>query len=175
MDNAYWSIEEFNPGSPESLFVLESETGILGVNDKSPAILRSYNLNHEVFALHMLGISVADNGGLMDTASVSISIQNIPEPPVFIESPLAEIRKVAENSIIGSICGDPLLAIDDDYGQSALLKFNISEDASMAFSVDHITGQISTNTMLDFETQENYLVVVNVSDPQGLTLQLSYQ
>ena len=116
------------------------------------------------------------------------------EPPKFpdqdLETPgdqsVTATRKVAENTAAGEAIGDPVVATDGDgdiltytlldnettdSDSNADTPANMDGD-SASFSIDRATGQLMTKGKLDFEDAENtdneYVVVVRVTDPDGL-------
>ena len=88
-----------------------------------------------------------------------------PALPPAPEFPASEdgARSVAENAEAGDAVGDPVMADDaDSYGLSGL--------GAASFSIDPTTGQImvGTGTILDFETQDSYMVTVIATGEGGL-------
>ena len=84
-------------------------------------------------------------------------------------------RKVAENTAAGEAIGDPVVATD---GDGDILTYTLvaapSPDADDvdSFAIDWATGQLMTKGKLDFEDDANqddeYVVVVRVTDPDGM-------
>jgi hypothetical protein len=165
-DKIKWAIGDFNPGDSTPLFELQEHSGILSIGDTVSPATRVKFLDHEFSDEYVMRIVVTDRGGLKDEASLTTFIKNIPEPPVFSEKPFPQPRSINENSPIGTLCGLPLIAEDDDIGETSGLKFNltISQDN---FAIDHTSGQIVTLQQFDFETKENYLLEVKVFDGSG--------
>ena len=84
--------------------------------------------------------------------------------PVFTEDNSAK-HSVAENSATGTNIGTPVSATDAD---NDTLTYTLSGNPdAAAFSIVRATGQLQTNTALDFETQSSYSVTVSVSDSNG--------
>ena len=75
-----------------------------------------------------------------------------------------DTRTVDENELPGTIVGAPFVATDDD--KDTLTYFLSGTDAA-AFEIDSSSGQLRTRTVLDFETQQSYLVDVTATDPSG--------
>ncbi|MCY4527777.1 MAG: cadherin domain-containing protein, partial [Chloroflexi bacterium] len=71
-------------------------------------------------------------------------------------------RSVMENED-GAPVGDPVTAAD---GDDDLLMYSLSGDGADAFKTDN-NGQISTAMKLDYETQNEYMVVLTATDPSG--------
>ncbi|WP_025899615.1 cadherin domain-containing protein [Sneathiella glossodoripedis] len=74
---------------------------------------------------------------------------------------------ILENSDIGEVVGT-VSAFDAEGGQ---LTFSLDDDAGGMFTIDPETGEIKVAGPLDYETQNNYSVTVNVSDGVNTTQQ----
>ena len=58
-----------------------------------------------------------------------------------------------------------LSARDDDSGQNALLRYSLIDNASLShFTIDPITGNVTTLEGLDRETTEEYILVITATD-----------
>ena len=75
-----------------------------------------------------------------------------------------ENRNVDENERAGTIVGAPFVATDAD--NDGLSYFLSGTDAA-SFEINPSSGQLRTRTVLDFETQQSYLVDVTATDPSG--------
>ena len=73
-------------------------------------------------------------------------------------------RTVPEDAEAGTPVGFPVTATDQDNDQ---LEYSLSGTGQVSFDVDRRTGQITTKTLLDYETQSQYSVRVRVRDGQG--------
>ena len=89
-----------------------------------------------------------------------------PALPPAPEFPASEdgARSVAEDAAAGDAVGDPVMADDAD-------SYGLSGSGAASFSIDPTTGQImvGTGTILDFETQDRYMVTVTATGEGGLT------
>ena len=83
-----------------------------------------------------------------------------PGRPEFVEGTTA-VRTVAENRPVGFELGDPVVATDPD-GDS--LVYTLGGADAGSFEIDPSSGQISTRTVLDYESRSVYRVTVSVSD-----------
>jgi len=152
-------------GNVGSAFSIDPSTGQLRVNK---AIL-----NHEdtlTNGLYTLGVQVTDNGSpaLAATGSVLVTITDVNEAPTMSN----QVRSVPENSAVGTLVGDALVASDVDAGAWGELTFSIvasSSDAPVGlFVVDNTTrshlvvGPLAAQ--LDYETKSSYTLTVQVSD-----------
>ena len=73
-------------------------------------------------------------------------------------------RTVPEDAEAGTPVGFPVTATDQDNDQ---LEYSLSGTGQVSFDLDRRTGQITTKTLLDYETQSQYSVRVRVRDGQG--------
>jgi hypothetical protein len=74
------------------------------------------------------------------------------------------MRSVDENSAEGTDVGDPVTASNAD-------SYALSGTDAASFSINEATGQIKvgTGTVLDFETEDSYMVTVTATDAAGST------
>ncbi len=82
--------------------------------------------------------------------------------PLFPSGP--DTRTVDENEPVGTIVGAPFVATDTDNDR---LTYFLSGTDAASFEIDSSSGQLRTRTVLDFETQQSYLVDVTATDPSG--------
>ena len=92
-------------------------------------------------------------------------------PPVFPDQDLdtagdqsdTAMRSVKENAKDEKV-GEPIGAGDAD---NDLLLYTHSGDDAGSFNIDKTSGQLSTKVKLDFETKDEYTVMVTATDPSG--------
>ncbi len=99
---------------------------------------------------------------LEDTVSGPGSI-SINRAPVFTEGTSAT-RSIAENTASNTNIGSAVSATDAD---NNTLTYSLGGTNANSFSINSGTGQLSTNSALDFETKNSYSVTVGVSDSNG--------
>ena len=83
--------------------------------------------------------------------------------PVFTEGENTT-RSIAENTASSTNIGSPVSAtdVDDD-----TLTYSLGGTNASFFSINTNTGQLSTSAALDYETKNNYSIIVTVSDDNG--------
>ena len=106
--------------------------------------------------------------GVSTTRSVPENTAAAPPPttnnaPVFTED-TSTTRTVAENAASGTNIGTAVSATDAD---NDTLTYTLGGTDAAAFSIVSTSGQLQTNTALDYETQSSYSVSVSVSDGNG--------
>jgi len=123
-------------------------------------------LDFETAVAFTLAVQVTDSGGLSDTAIITITLEDLNEPPV-IKPPFS--FSVDENAPDGTIIGT-ITAEDPDYGDT--LTFSIVEqttyNSSFFCDVDPDTGDISVYGPPDFDFGTAMCVTVQVTDSHGL-------
>ena len=82
-------------------------------------------------------------------------------PPVFTEG-ADTVRSIRENTAADVDIGEVLSATDQDTEDT--LTYTLGGTDADAFAIDAKTGQLKTKAALDYETKNNYSVVVTVSD-----------
>ena len=80
--------------------------------------------------------------------------------PVFTEG-VDTTRSVAERTDAGENIGNPVSATD---AENDTLTYTLSGTDADAFRIDNTTGQLKTETELDYETKTSYSVTITVTD-----------
>ena len=76
-------------------------------------------------------------------------------------------ENTAENTATGMVVGT-VTATDADRGDTLTYSLDDGADAG-SFSIDSATGEITTSAMLDYETQDSYMVTVTATDDDEAT------
>ena len=82
--------------------------------------------------------------------------------PVFSSNTAA--RSVAEDASTGANVGTPVTATDAD-----TLTYTLGGTDAASFRIVETSGQLQTETLLDYETRSSYEVTVTATDPSGAT------
>ena len=115
--------------------------------------------------LELSGNPISDYGPLRRLRAakpnvyIDIDINN--NPPVFTDGS-STTRTIAENTVSGQNIGTALAARDSDSGDT--LTWTLGGTDAASFRIVSTTGQLQTNTALDYETKSSYSVTVDVSD-----------
>ena len=135
-------------------------------------------LDYECSLAHEIDVRVTDmhGAGFQISARVLVTVLNVNEPPqvgVDIEKhPVItdEFKRIPENSPVSAAVGTPVWAFDPDILSREQLLFSLSSSPSHPFRVDSCGGQIrlGVESSLDFERQNQYSVIVRVTDNEGL-------
>ncbi|HLO90422.1 MAG: cadherin domain-containing protein [Chloroflexota bacterium] len=118
-------------GNNNQVFLLNSSTGALTVQN-------SQYLNFESTSIYTLGVRIQDNAAtpLYDNISVTVSVQNINEPPL-VSNQTFQINSTSPN---GTLVGN-INASDPDLNQ-VLTYINTSGNTNNAFSINSQSGNI---------------------------------
>ncbi|KAK3800494.1 hypothetical protein RRG08_043813, partial [Elysia crispata] len=129
--------------------------------------------------LHILRLIVKDGGAteLTGTTSLTVSISPDNEHTPTISSQPSGTVAIDENQSVGTSVAT-VTGADSDTGDEGQLTYSITGgNTGSAFSIDASTGLISTQTILDRETLDNYNLEVTVTDsgvsPKSVTTTVS--
>lgn len=138
-----------NFGTP---FALDIGTGAVTVNSEGP-------LDFETNQSLTFTVQVEDRGALIDTAEITVDINDINEPPTISGGPFT----ITENETIGTFVGT-VITSDVDANESFTYSI-IGGDPLAAFAIDS-SGDITVNDsdQLDYETTPTYTLTVEVED-----------
>jgi hypothetical protein len=139
-------------GNTNNAFTIVNNTREIRVNNSAA-------LNFEVTQSFTLGVTVKDSGQNSDTATITINVNNLNEPPVFV-TPLPA-PTVSESAPNDTPVGSPVQTTDPD-GNSVTYAIV----GSTPFKINATTGQIAVaNTnQLDHETAPTVKITVRATD-----------
>ena len=139
-----------------------------GIEAATGQLLTKAPLDYETKDTYAVVVSVSDGKGGTDTISVTIYVTDINEnnAPVFTEGERTS-RSIAENTSAGEKIGEPVIATDLD--EEDVLTYSLGGIDAASFGIEAATGQLLTKSLLDYETKDNYAVIVSVSDGKGGT------
>lgn len=142
-------------GDGNGPFAIDPATGEITVNDTD-------DLDSGANPQIALTVMVQDDGedNLTDTATITIDVLDVNDPPVAEDQSLA----VAENAAEGALVGDPVVASDPN-GDTLTFTL-VGPGDTTTFDIDANTGQITVaaGANLDFEIQNTYTLNVLIED-----------
>ncbi len=146
-------------GTDASSFSIDSTTGQLRT---------SAALDYETKSSYSVIVTVSDGNTGNDAINVTINVTDVDEnpdnnAPVFTAGESTTLS-VAENTGSGADIGSAVSATDSD---NDTLAYGLSGADASSFSIDSTTGQLRTDTSLDYETKSSYSVAITVSDGNG--------
>ena len=151
-----WSILS---GNADGIFSIDSSTGEITVVDTT-------NLDHESTPTYHLTVSVEDGSNTSAAETVSISVIDENDTPVFVPvTPFA----IDENAASGMLAG--FVAATDQDVADVLTYSIVSGLPGQPFAVDPASGAISVadGSQLDFETTTSFTLQLRVTDSSGAT------
>ena len=122
-------------------------------------------LDYETDSVFTFHVVVTDQDGLSDTATITVNLNDTPEPPKFDDK--TPTFTVDENVPAGTHVGDVVASdVDDD----DTLTYSI-KDPTVTFIINEATGEITVkaDSTIDYETKNEYTVTVVVTDKYGYT------
>ncbi len=152
-------------GADAAQFTINATTGALsfiGPRDfENPADIGGDN-RYEVV------VQASDGLGGVDTQALTVDISNINDAP---QNVTLSSNTVAENSANGVLVGT-VSAVDPDAGATLTYSFAPGGDAAGRFQIDPVTGALTVadGTRLDYEANASHLIIVRVTDDQGLSV-----
>ena len=129
-----------NGGEPGAgaIFDVDDETGAISLNEKQDADTL------DAMPSVVLQVERDSDGADIGVVFVAITINNVNEAPMFMAGAPSSIN-VDENVQPGTMVGSPIVATDQDAGNS--IAYSIKE-SGVPFSVNSASGQISVSGML---------------------------
>ena len=137
-------------GTNSSHFAISSSTGL---------VTTAQLLDKETVGSYSLNVTVTD-GTLSVTESLSITVSDVNDEPVFNDAPYA--ATVVENDAAATVY--TVSATDDD-GDSLILT--ITGTGSVDFSLNPTTGVVTLADALDYESTSVYYLTIRASDSNG--------
>ena len=151
-----WTITS---GNSDGVFAIDLNTGEVTVADTT-------NLNHESTPVYSLTVSVTDGTNTSTAETISITVVNENDAPVFVPATTATIDENSTNGTFVTFTS----ATDEDIAD--VLTYSIvSGSPTQPFAIDSVSGSItvSDSSLLNFETTSSFSLLLQVSDSAGLT------
>ena len=144
--------------SGDSAFEVAPSSGVI-------RIAAGASLNYEGKPRYRLTLTANDGNGGKDSIAVTVTLNDLNEPPAFAESVVA--LSVAEDVGAGGDAGSPVTATDPDGGGS--LTYSLTGQNEGGFTIVAATGQVRVGQALDYETAVSHSLTVQATDSGGLT------
>ncbi|MFC4992456.1 cadherin domain-containing protein [Rubritalea tangerina] len=154
---------DVDAGDSLSYAITAGNVGNLFSIDTNGQVTTTAGLDYESATSYSLTVSVTDAGGLSDTATVSVNVNDLNEAPSANDA----VASLAEGTGLGTLVTS-VSASDPDAGNS--LSYAITAgNAGGAFAINSSNGEITTSGSLDYETQSQYVLTVSATDGGGLS------
>ena len=145
---------QISSGNPSSTFSIDQSTGLISLTG---------SLDFETTPNHHLMVAAVDRGSptRSSVASVTIAVENVNESPPSVSG--NQTVSVRENAPPGVVIAD-FDAVDSD--QTDVLFMLRHENSEQKFEIN-THGTVNLLSSLDYETREQYIVEVIVSDGEN--------
>ncbi len=145
-------------GNPSSAFDIDISSGEITVDNENA-------LDYETTETFNLTVEVEDSGGETDTATVTVNLEDVNEPPTANNASFSINENSSDTTFVGTIS-----ATDPEDGT---LTYTITGgNTGSAFAVGTNSGTITVNNsgQLDFEITPVFTVTLNVADDEANTV-----
>jgi VCBS repeat-containing protein len=141
----------------------------IDVNTGEIRVANSGLLNYENTTSHDVTVRVMDAAGAMIQRVFTVALTDVDEFDVTapIDTQLT-INAVHENLAAGTEVGIAAFASDFDATTNAV-TYSLTDNAGNRFSIDTITGIVSTTAILDFEARSSWGITVQALSQDGST------
>ena len=151
-----------------------ADTASFDIDSMTGQLKTKVALNYETKASYMVTVTVSDGKDAADNVDpavddrirVTIMVTDENEAPVFPDT-IAPIV-VAENTVTDTNIGAPVVAMDEDKGDTDTLTYTLGGTDAEEFEIVATSGQLQTKVALDYETQTDYEVMVIATDTDNL-------
>jgi RHS repeat-associated protein len=142
-------------GNSAGVFAINAVTGQLTVANAT-------GLNYEATTFYDLTLTVSDGNATSAPTIVTVNVTDVDEFDVgLITDADAGSDSVAEASAIGATVGVTVSAADAD--GSALVTYNLDDNAGGRFAINAATGVITAAAVLDYEAATSHVVAVRAT------------
>lgn len=144
-------------GNTNNAFAIGVASGDITVNNAAA-------LDFETIPVFTLTVEVQDLSGLTDTATITINLNDVNEAPTAADATFSVAENSPNTTFVGTVS-----ASDPDAGDALAYGITAGNTGS-TFAIDN-GGNITVNdnTLLDFETNPQFVLTVVVTDVGGLT------
>ena len=148
-------------GDSLTFTLTDDANGLFQVTGSQLQVKKS--LNHETKAKHTISVSCTDGVATTGPKSFVIEVKDSNDSPINVTMNSTTIR---ENEPIGTIVGNVVGTDEDD---KEVLTYFLDDDGGGYFELGVIAGEwvLKTRAILDYEDDNEYLVIVRVSDTKG--------
>lgn len=153
----------------QSISTTGTVTNAFDIDASSGSLIVTQKLDREQQSVYNLEIRASDKTGATNsqgsTIGVRIELLDVNEPPKWTNDPI-EIE-VMENSVIGMSLYN-FSAVDADAEANGIVRYELVDEmpatGKRTFRVDPITGTLTHTVAIDYETVDEYILVVKAID-----------
>ncbi len=150
-------------GADSALFSIDNITGALTfVSGRD----RENHTDADLDGIYDVTVQVSD-GTFFDQQTISVTITDVDEFDVGLVSDTdGSTNEVAEDATIGTAVGITAFAEDLDATNNTI-SYTLDDDAGGLFAIDSVTGVVTVNGALDYETATSHNITVRASSSDG--------
>nr|XP_022912562.1 protein dachsous isoform X1 [Onthophagus taurus] len=152
-----YTLNSLMPESVNNAFDIDRNTGSLVVARK---------LDREFFAEYRFEVRALDTSAMNNPQSsavtVRVDVADVNDnAPIWGEDPIT--IQLSEDTEVGSVIYN-FTATDADSGSNGDLRYTILKNSPNVFSLDFLTGTLVLASPLDFETLQEYTIIIKATD-----------
>jgi len=138
-------------------FQIEQNTGVITIASA---------LDAELATSHDVTVRALSTDGSESFTTLTIEVIDVSEFAItgIVDADSSQ-DIVNENAAIGTTVG--VQAFADDYDQDDFVRYELTDDAGNRFAIDEISGVITVNGLLDFESNPSHLIIVRAYSTDG--------
>ena len=151
-------IYEIVDGNDLGHFTLDPDSGDIGVSEGT-------KLDYDVIRYYNFTVRARDGDNQTDYVTVNIHVLDSNDNRPIITGPFGVSVTIPEDTAPGFIIVDHINSTDADHDTNADIKFSIIDgDPNNVFSIDEVTGRITTSGSLDREFASSITLVAAAID-----------
>jgi len=140
--------------------------GIFSINATTGQITLSGSANYEAQSNYTLDLRVEDAGGLFDTVTIAVAINDMNDVPTLIT---LSGNSITENSSIGTVLGS-LNTTDEDTAD--MHTYTLMSNPGGKFII--VGNELRTAGSIDYEANQSFNIVLRSNDGNGGTFDRSF-
>ena len=144
-----------NGGNTNGAFSIDANSGEI-------TVANSAALDFETLNSFSLTVTATDNGGLDDSATVTINLTDVNEPPTVAEQTFSVSFSIPDDFVLGTIS-----VADPDAGDTFAFEIIASNPSTSLFAVDSSTGAISVPDSSALTPDTTFVLTVQATDMGG--------
>ena len=158
------AVSDRDAGQEHEFFV--NHTSVFGINPHTGELFCKSTLDYEELSVYYVVIGVREKGEspLTDFAILTILLDDVNEPPSFLQNELAIREDTAVNTTIGVVH-----YADEDYGVNGTVEC-VQNSHFAVFQIERQSCGIKLVASLDYEAVTEYVVQVTLRDGGGLEM-----
>ena len=150
---------QITAGNTDNILAINGATGEITIADNT-------NLDYETTTSYILTLTVDDGVNTSAAETVTINVTDVDEGgagPISDVDPA--IDAINENAANGTAVGITALATDPDLADT--VTYTLANDAGGRFTIDNVSGVVTVNGAIDYETATSHNITVRADSTDG--------